>query len=124
MIRRSLRRPSDPSGKTTAAGTAFRKPDDLAPLLPAGLPRFKAGDRPLPGVDWELVELLGVGGFGEVWKARNPLFDDVAAGGAEVLPRSRSPRNACSSTRRKSSIRSCSRASTRASCRCCTPTIS
>jgi len=75
MVRRSLRRPSDPSGTTTASGTVFRKPDDLAPLLPAGLPRFKAGDRPLPGVDWELVELLGVGGFGEVWKARNPHFD-------------------------------------------------
>ncbi len=74
-VRRSLRRPSDPSGTTTAAGTVFHKPDDMALLLPAGLPRFKAGDRPLPGVDWELVELLGVGGFGEVWKARNPLFD-------------------------------------------------
>ena len=37
--------------------------------MPAGLPRFKAGDRPAGIGDWELVELLGVGGFGEVWKA-------------------------------------------------------
>jgi serine/threonine protein kinase len=77
-IRRSLRRPSDPTGTTTAPGTVFRKPEDLLPLLPAALPRFKVGDRPLPGVDWELVELLGIGGFGEVWKARNPHFDGVA----------------------------------------------
>jgi serine/threonine protein kinase len=76
-LRQSLRRPTDPAGVTVSAGLTLRKAEDLLPFLPGRLPRFKAGDRPLPGVDWELVELLGAGGFGEVWKAHNPHFDGV-----------------------------------------------
>jgi formylglycine-generating enzyme required for sulfatase activity len=78
MVRRTLRRPSDPQGVSVYAGISLRRADDLLPFMPTRMPRFFAGARPLPGVDWELVELLGVGGFGEVWKAKNPRFDGVA----------------------------------------------
>jgi serine/threonine protein kinase len=71
-IRRTLRRPSDPTGTTFPPGFVLRQAEDLLPFLPTRISRFKVGECPLPSVDLELVELLGVGGFGEVWKARNP----------------------------------------------------
>jgi formylglycine-generating enzyme required for sulfatase activity len=78
-IRRSQRSPADPSGRTTERPPPLEGPLDLLPFLPSRPPRFRPGDRPTGIGDWELEELLGVGGFGEVWKARNANLPDPVA---------------------------------------------
>ena len=70
-IRASLRRPEDPTGTTLPKGFEVHDEQDIVKLLPVRLPRFKAGDTPLWLRGWRLVEQIGAGGFGEVWKVQN-----------------------------------------------------
>lgn len=60
------------------SGISLRAAEELLAFLPAGLPRFQRHSRPLPGGDWELDELMGVGDLGEVWCARRENGDDRA----------------------------------------------
>ena len=70
-VRRSLRRADDPTGRTVPPSFALNTPDDLLKVLPPQMPRFRAGDD-VPGrLGWKLVEPLGAGGFGEVWRVEN-----------------------------------------------------
>lgn len=69
-VRSSLRRPADPTGRSVPHRFSFQTPEDFLRLLPPRPPRFHQGD--LVVGNWQLHELLGVGGFGEVWKAQHP----------------------------------------------------
>ncbi len=115
-IRQSQRCPADPSGRTLL-GLSLIKSDDVLQLLPARMPRYQPGDRPAGIGDWELEELLGVGGFGEVWRARNPHLTEPVALKFCLDPQ------AAQWLRHEAALlgRVMHRAVMRASCRCWTP---
>jgi eukaryotic-like serine/threonine-protein kinase len=73
-VRASMKRANDPSGKSVPPDFALDSPQDLAKILPQRAPRFRPGAE-LPGrPGWKLEELLGAGGFGEVWLTRHSLI--------------------------------------------------
>ena len=77
--RQAARLLGDPSATTVPATVGVDDPQQLAAFLPQHPPRFTVGDV-VPGLpSWTLVEPLGVGGFGEVWKARHADDENYAA---------------------------------------------
>jgi len=70
-VRQSLKRTEDPTGRTVPNDYSLRNAEDIVKLLPARPPKFRPGQS-VPGKNgWIVDELLGVGGFGEVWHARH-----------------------------------------------------
>ena len=70
-IRTTFARPEDRSGLTVPARWNAQRPQDILPMLPPRPPLFNVGDNPPEANRWTLVERLGIGGFGEVWRAQN-----------------------------------------------------
>ena len=68
-FRASLRRPEDPTGSTVPKTLTISQTNDVFRFLPQRPPRYQPGDRPLG--NWKLTDCLGIGGFGEVWKAEH-----------------------------------------------------
>ncbi len=79
VARQSLRRPQDPSGTTVPASLNLADPIQLAGLMPRRAPRFRIDDVMPNAPQWRFVELLGSGGFGEVWLVRHTFLDQCRA---------------------------------------------
>jgi len=68
LVRARSRRPEDPSGNSVHSNFSLREENGFAAILPNRTPRFRTGDSV---GNFVLTEPLGLGGFGEVWKARH-----------------------------------------------------
>jgi serine/threonine protein kinase len=77
-VRRSLRRIEDPTGTTVPNDLRLDTPADMLRRLPTQMPLFRSG-QDLPGrPGWKLLDPLGAGGFGEVWKVGHKYADPWA----------------------------------------------
>ena len=95
-IQQSLRRPEDPSGRTVPRGLTLRSAADLKKFMPDRLPRYKAGDCPLPNSDLVLDQFVGMGGFGEGHGRRSTKAAPArSSSGSRSSARTRTRRSRC-----------------------------
>ncbi len=68
-FRNWLRRPADPKGESVPRWIGFIGPTDLRSLFPRILPAFIPGDKPILGTPFELLSIVKITAYGEIWKA-------------------------------------------------------
>ncbi|MEZ6142204.1 MAG: protein kinase [Zavarzinella sp.] len=79
VARQSLVHPQDLSGKSVPAMMNLLDPLQFGTLLPKRTPRFRNGETVPGSPQWRFVQLLGAGGFGEVWQAQHTFLDKQRA---------------------------------------------
>jgi formylglycine-generating enzyme required for sulfatase activity len=79
QMRATFRRPSDRRGLSVERSLAPTRDSDLLRFIPPRPPLFAPGQQLPSHPDWRLDDMLGSGGFGEVWSATNEFTRDRAA---------------------------------------------
>ncbi len=79
VAKQSLKRPKDPSGTTIPVSLDLNNPVHVASILPKRPPKFKTGQAVPNASSYVFSEILGAGGFGEVWLAKHTFLDQARA---------------------------------------------